>query len=49
MPRLGSRRRIRKVMGYKDLAKLAIAIERNLTLPQPNTAATQGPAIAVTM
>lgn len=35
--------------GYRDLAKLAVAIECNLTRPQPNPIATHEAAIAVTL
>jgi hypothetical protein len=38
----------RKVTGYTDLPRLAIAIERRLHVPQPNPA-TQEAATAVTM
>jgi hypothetical protein len=27
----------RRVVGHADLAKLAVAVEHELTLPQPNT------------
>jgi putative transposase len=46
---LEAEKQFRKVIGYRDLAKLAVAIERNLTLPQPNTVTTQEAPIAVTM
>jgi hypothetical protein len=45
---LEAERQFRKVIGYRDLAKLAIAIERNLTLPQPQPP-TQEARIAVTV
>jgi putative transposase len=44
---LEAEKQFRKIIGYRDLAKLAVAIEHRLTLPQPNP--TQEPAIAVTM
>jgi putative transposase len=44
---LEAEKQFRKVIGFKDLAKLAIAIEHRLHHPQPNP--TQEPAIAVTM
>jgi hypothetical protein len=37
------------VIGYTDLPRLAVAIERRLHLPQPNPATNQEAAIAVTM
>jgi hypothetical protein len=37
------------VIGYTQLPQLAVAIERRLHLPQPNTTTTQEAAIAVTM
>ncbi|MGZ6565261.1 MAG: IS256 family transposase [Solirubrobacteraceae bacterium] len=46
---LEAEKQIRKVIGYLDLPRLAIAIERRLHLPQPNTATTQEAAIAVTV
>jgi hypothetical protein len=33
------------VIGHKDLAKLAVAVEREVTLPQPNPIQTEEPAI----
>jgi putative transposase len=35
----------RRVIGHTDLAKLAVAVERELTLPQPNTVQTEQAAI----
>ena len=35
----------RRVVGHADLAKLAVAVERELTLPQPNTVQTEEAAI----
>ena len=46
---LEAERQFRRVIGYTDLPRLAVAIERRLRLPQPNTATTQKAAIAVTM
>jgi transposase-like protein len=38
----------RRVVGHTDLAKLAVAVERELTLPQPNPVQTEGAAIVAT-
>jgi len=46
---LEAEKQFRKVIGYTQLPQLAIAIERRLHLPQPNTATTQEASIAVTM
>ena len=46
---LEAEKQFRKVIGYTDLPRLAVAIERRLHLPQPNTATTQEAAIAVTV
>ena len=46
---LEAEKQFRKVIGYTDLPRLAVAIEHRLHLPQPNTATTQEAAIAVTM
>jgi transposase-like protein len=46
---LEAERQFRKVIGYTDLPRLAIAIERRLHLPRPNPATPQEAAIAVTM
>ncbi|MGO9884782.1 MAG: IS256 family transposase [Solirubrobacteraceae bacterium] len=46
---LEAEKQFRRVLGYTDLPRLAIAIERRLHLPQPNNATTQEAAIAVTM
>ena len=40
---------LRKVIGYTDLPRLAVAIERRLHLHQPNPATNQEAAIAVTV
>jgi putative transposase len=45
---LEAEQQFRKVIGYKDLAKLAVAIERRLTLPQPQPPTQEAP-IAVTV
>jgi transposase-like protein len=41
-------KQFRKVIGYTDLPRLAIAIERQLHLQQPNPVPTEEAAIAVT-
>jgi putative transposase len=46
---LEAENQFRKVIGYLDLPRLAVAIERRLHLPQPSTATTQETAIAVTV
>ena len=46
---LEAEKQFRKVIGYTDLPRLAVAIERRLHLHQPNPATTQEAAIAVTM
>jgi putative transposase len=46
---LEAEKQFRKVIGYTQLPQLAVAIERRLHLPQPNTATTQEAAIAVTV
>jgi putative transposase len=46
---LEAEKQFRKVIGYLDLPRLAVAIERRLHLPQPNTVPTQETAIAVTV
>jgi hypothetical protein len=46
---LEAEKQFRKVIGYLDLPRLAVAIERRLHLPQPNTVPTQEAAIPVTM
>jgi hypothetical protein len=46
---LEAEKQFRKVIGYLDLPRLAVAIERRLHLPQPNHLTTQETAIAVTM
>ena len=44
---LEAEKQFRKVIGYLDLPRLAVAIERRLHLPQPNPAPTQEAAITV--
>ena len=44
---LEAERQFRKVIGYTDLPRLAVAIERRLHLQQPNPATTQEAAITV--
>jgi transposase-like protein len=46
---LEAEKQFRKVIGYLDLPRLAVAIERRLHLPQPNPVTTQQAAIAVTV
>jgi putative transposase len=46
---LEAEKQFRKVIGYTELPRLAVAIERRLHLHQPNPAPTQEAAIAVTM
>ncbi len=46
---LEAEKQFRKVIGYTDLPRLAIAIERRLHLPQPNPVPTEEAAIAVTV
>jgi putative transposase len=46
---LEAEKQFRKVIGYTDLPRLAVAIERRLHLHQPNTATTPEAAIAVTV
>jgi putative transposase len=42
---LEAERQFRRIIGYRDLAKLANAVEREVTLPQPNTITTEQAAI----
>jgi putative transposase len=46
---LEAEKQFRKVIGYTDLPRLAVAIERRLHLPQPNPVTNQEAAIAVTV
>lgn len=46
---LEAEKQFRKVVGYTQLLQLAVAIERRLHLPQPNTVTTHEAAIVVTM
>jgi transposase-like protein len=46
---LEAEKQFRRVLGYTDLPRLAIAIERRLHLPQPHNTTTQEAAIAVTV
>ena len=46
---LEAEKQFRKVIGYTDLPRLAVAIERRLHLHQPNPATNQEAAIAVTV
>jgi putative transposase len=43
---LEAERQFRRIIGYRDLAKLAVAVEREVTLPQP-TAVTSEPIASV--
>jgi putative transposase len=45
---LEAERQFRRIIGYRDLAKLAVAVEREVTLPQPNPAPTEEAAIVAT-
>jgi hypothetical protein len=38
----------RRIIGYGDLAKLAVTVERELTPPQPNPVTTEEAAIVAT-
>jgi putative transposase len=46
---LEAEKQFRKVIGYTDLPRLAVAIERRLHLPQPHPVTSQEAAIAVTV
>jgi putative transposase len=46
---LEAEKQFRKVIGYTQLPQLAVAIERQLHLPQPNHITNQEATIAVTM
>jgi putative transposase len=46
---LEAEKQFRRVLGYTDLPRLAVAIERRLHLPQPNPAPTQEATTAVTV
>jgi hypothetical protein len=46
---LEAEKQFRKVIGYTDLPRLAVAIERRLHLHQPNPITTEEAAIAVTV
>jgi putative transposase len=45
---LEAERQFRRVIGYLDLAKLAVAVEREVTLPQPIPVTTEAAAIVTT-
>jgi putative transposase len=45
---LEAEQQFRRVIGHKDLAKLAVAVEREVTLPQPNPDQTDQAAIVAT-
>jgi hypothetical protein len=40
---LEAERQFRRLIGYRDLAKLAVAVEREVTLPQPHNVRPSGP------
>jgi putative transposase len=42
---LEAERQFRRIIGYRDLAKLAVAVEREVTLPQPNPVTTEQAAM----
>ena len=42
---LEAERQFRMIIGFSDLAKLAVTVERELTRPQPNPVASQEAAI----
>ena len=42
---LEAEQQFRRIVGYQELAKLATAVEREVTLPQSNTASTEEAAI----
>jgi putative transposase len=46
---LEAEKQFRKVIGYTDLPRLAVAIERRLHLHRPSSATIQEAAIPVTM
>jgi hypothetical protein len=46
---LEAEKQFRKVIGYTDLPRLAVAIERRLHLQQPHPATNQEATIAVTV
>jgi hypothetical protein len=45
---LEAERQFRRIIGYRDLAKLAVAVEREVTLPQPTHVTTEEAAIVTT-
>jgi hypothetical protein len=45
---LEAERQFRRIIGYSDLAKLAVTVERKLTPPQPNPVTTEEAAIVAT-
>jgi hypothetical protein len=45
---LEAERQFRRIIGYSDLAKLAVTVERELTPPQPNPVTTEEAAIVAT-
>jgi hypothetical protein len=45
---LEAERQFRRIIGYSDLAKLAVTVERELTRPQPNPVTSREAAIVAT-
>ena len=45
---LEAERQFCMIIGFSDLAKLAVTVERELTRPQPNPVASQEAAIVAT-
>jgi hypothetical protein len=45
---LEAERQFRRIIGYRDLAKLALAVEREITPAAPNTITTEQAAIVTT-
>jgi putative transposase len=45
---LEAERQFRRIIGYSDLAKLAVTVERELTPPQPSPVTTEEAAIVAT-
>jgi putative transposase len=46
---LEAERQFRRIIGYRDLAKLAVAVEREVTLPQPTAVTSERPATVATV
>jgi hypothetical protein len=45
---LEAERQFRRIIGYSDLAKLAVTVERELTPPEPNPVTAEEAAIVAT-